>query len=65
MSSPVKPKRRNIGTCGRSCGASTPCFIPISAKAFIFNKPCFAANFGFEVLLRFLVDASLPKDKPA
>ncbi|MNV31791.1 hypothetical protein D3C71_1231110 [compost metagenome] len=64
-SSPRKPNLRKVGTCGRSCGANTPCFKPMSAKAFIFNRPCLAANFGLERLFWFLVDASFPKDNPA
>ncbi len=65
ISLPLKPRRRSVGTCGRSCGANTPCLSPKSASAFIFFKPCFAANFGLDALFRFLVDATLPYDKPA
>ncbi|MNE21481.1 hypothetical protein D3C80_1146460 [compost metagenome] len=36
---PAKPRRRSAATSGRSCGASTPCWKPISINAFIFARP--------------------------
>ena len=62
---PVKPRRRNAAISGRSCGANTPCIIPISARAFALAKPCLAACLGLLTALALFREATLPKDRPA
>ncbi|MNO53100.1 hypothetical protein D3C76_435370 [compost metagenome] len=57
---PEKPSRRNAATSGRSCGASTPCLKPMSARAFIFARPWRAASRGLDDCWLLLCEATLP-----
>ena len=57
---PVKPRRRSVGRCGRSCGGRTACFNPRSARNFIFASPCSAAWRGLDATPRWLIEAGLP-----
>ncbi len=64
-SEPLKPKRRRAAISGRSCGASTPCAMPMSERALAFANPCLAACLGLLIALALLREATFPKDKPA
>lgn len=64
-SEPEKPSARKVSSDGRSCGGSTACFRPRSARNFIFASPCNAASRGFEAALPCAIEATLPSERPA
>src|SRR3546814_14571395 len=49
---PATPNRRRADTPGRPCGASTPCWTPMSHRPFFYPLPSHADSLGLGVCLQ-------------